>query len=91
MIGGCRAVPAADSPDSAPRSGVHATLAGQSVDLSRADKSNALANVLTGLAQRFGAQAPANDDDPFARNRLGGGPASPASVLSSSHAGADAD
>ena len=69
----------------------HATLAGQSVDLSHADKSKALANALTRLAQRFGAQTPTNDDDPFARDGLGGGPASPASVLSPSRDGADAD
>ncbi len=62
--------------------GAHATLAGQSVDLMRTDDGKALAETLTGLAQRFGAQAPANDDDPFARNGLGGGPSSPASGLS---------
>ena len=62
--------------------GAHATLAGQSVDLMRTGDGKALAETLTGLAQRFGAQAPANDDDPFARNGPGGGPSSPASGLS---------
>ena len=68
--------------------GMHAMLAGQSVDLMRTDDGKALAETLTGLAQRFGAQAPANDDDPFARNGLGGGPSSPASGLSPSTLGA---
>ena len=52
--------------------GAHATLAGQNVDLSQADDGKALTDVLTGLAQRFGARAPAANpqsfgDDPFAR------------------------
>ena len=42
--------------------GAHATLAGQSLDLSRADDGKALTDVLTGLAQRFGARSPAADD-----------------------------
>ena len=54
--------------------GAHATLAGQPLDLSKADDGKALADALTGLAQRFGAQAPAADplssrDDPFALTR----------------------
>ena len=55
--------------------GAHATLAGQSLDLSRADDGAALAETLTGLAQKFGASgAPAaNDDGPFARHGPGGG------------------
>ena len=68
--------------------GAHATLAGQSVDLMRTGDGKALADTLTGLAQRFGAQAPANDGDPFARNGPGGGPSSPASGLSPSTLGA---
>ena len=68
--------------------GAHATLAGQPVDLMLTDDGKALAETLTGLAQRFGAQAPANDGDPFARNGLGGGPSSPASGLSPSTLGA---
>ncbi len=59
--------------------GAHATLAGQSLDLSRADDGKALAEAMTGLARSFGAPgAPAaNDDGPFARHGLGGldGPA----------------
>ena len=52
--------------------GAHATLAGQGVDLTKADDGTALAEVLTGLARTFGAPgAPAaNDDDPFARHSL---------------------
>ena len=43
--------------------GAHATLAGQSVDLSKADDGQALADVLTGFARAFGAPGgPANDD-----------------------------
>ena len=62
--------------------GAHATLAGQALDLSRADDGAALAEALTGLARVFGAPgAPAaNDDDPFARLGLGGGPDEPAAV-----------
>ena len=45
--------------------GAHATLAGQRVDLSKADDGKALAEVMTGLAQKFGAPgAPAATDDP---------------------------
>ena len=62
--------------------GAHATLAGQAVDLSRTDDGQALAGVLTDLAQRFGEPGgPAsNDDDSFARNGPGGGPDSRASA-----------
>ena len=50
--------------------GARATLAGQSLDLSQADDGKALTDALTGLAQRFGARAPAaNDEDPFAPTR----------------------
>ncbi|MYE59602.1 MAG: hypothetical protein F4X35_08595, partial [Alphaproteobacteria bacterium] len=54
--------------------GAHATLAGQSLDLSKADDGQALAAALTGLAREFGAPgAPAaNDDDPFAWPGLSG-------------------
>ena len=54
--------------------GAHATLAGQSVDLSKADDGKALAEVLTGLARTFGAPgAPAAEEsDPFARHGVGG-------------------
>ena len=53
--------------------GAHATLAGQRVDLSKADDGKALAETLTGLARTFGApDAQANDDedDPFVRHGL---------------------
>ena len=61
--------------------GAHATLAGQSVDLSKTDDGQALTDVLTGFAQAFGAPgAPANDGPgsgagtgPFARHGLGNG------------------
>ncbi len=61
--------------------GAHATLAGQSVDLSKTDDGQALTDVLTGFAQAFGAPgAPANDGpgsgagaDPFGRHGLGNG------------------
>ena len=51
--------------------GAHATLAGQRLDLTRADDAEALAGAVTGLARAFGAEeAPAvRDDDPFARPR----------------------
>ena len=64
--------------------GAHATVAGQAVDLTRTDDGKALADLLAGLGQRFGAQAPANDEDPFSRSGLGGGADSPASALSPS-------
>ena len=64
--------------------GAHATVAGQAVDLTGTEDGKALADLLAGLGQRFGAQAPANDDDPFSRNGLGGGADSPASSLSPS-------
>ena len=59
--------------------GAHATLAGQSVDLTKTDDGQALTDVLTGFAQALGAPgAPANDDPgsgagagPFARHGLG--------------------
>ena len=54
--------------------GAHATLAGQSVDLTKTDDGQALTDVLTGFAQAFGAPgAPANDDGPFARHGPGNG------------------
>ena len=70
--------------------GAHATVAGQAVDLTRTEDGKALADLLAGLAQRFGASGgPAtNDDDPFARSGLGGDSASPASSLSPSTLGA---
>ena len=59
--------------------GAHATLAGQSVDLTKTDDGQALTDVLTGFAQAFGAPgAPGNDDPgsgagagPFGRHGLG--------------------
>ena len=55
--------------------GAHATLGGQSLDLSKADDAQALAGAVTGLARAFGAEetAPAGDGGPFARQGLGGG------------------
>ena len=50
--------------------GTHATLAGQSLDLSGGEDGDPLTDVLTGLAQRSGSPAP-DDGDPFAR--LGAG------------------
>ena len=44
--------------------GAHATLAGQPLDLSRAEDGKALADVLTGLAQAFGAPGAPADDGP---------------------------
>ena len=53
--------------------GAHATLAGQALDLSKAEDGKALAEAMTGLARAFGAPgAPAADDDPFARYGPGG-------------------
>ena len=65
--------------------GAHATLSGQSLDLSRTDDAKAFADVVAGFAQRFGESGgPAsNDDDPFARYRPGGGRGSPAGAASS--------
>ena len=53
--------------------GAHATVAGQSLDLTKADDAEALANAMAGLAQRFGEPGgPAsNDDDPFAPHGTG--------------------
>ena len=55
--------------------GAHARLAGQSLDLSKADDAQALADAMTGLARAFGAEetAPAADGGPFARQGLSGG------------------
>ncbi len=46
--------------------GAHVTLAGQGLDLSKADDGKVLADTLTGLARAFGAPSgpAANDDDP---------------------------
>ena len=62
--------------------GAHVTLAGQALDLSKADDGKALAEAMTGLARAFGAPgAPAaNDGDPFARLGLGDGWNDPASA-----------
>ena len=64
--------------------GAHATLAGQAVDFSRTEDGQALAGVLTGLAQRFGepGASASSDGDPFERSGFGGGPGSRASSLS---------
>ena len=49
--------------------GAHATVAGQSLDLADADDAKALADVMAGLAERFGERGgPAPNDDPFTRN-----------------------
>ena len=51
--------------------GANAMLVGQGMDLSKADDAKGLAETLTGLARTLGApDAPANDDDPFARHGL---------------------
>ena len=72
--------------------GAHATLAGQPLDLSKAEDGKALAEVLTGLAQTFGAPgAPAaNDDDPFdpsVRHGFGGARNEPATTAARSVTG----
>ena len=55
--------------------GVHATLAGQRVDLSKADDGKALAETLTGLARTFGAPSgPTADDDGPGSGAPGSGP-----------------
>ena len=55
--------------------GAHATLAGQRVDLSKADDGKALAEVMTGLARTFGAPSgPAADDDGPGSGAPGSGP-----------------
>ena len=52
--------------------GAHATVAGQPLDLANADDADALADVMAGLAQRFGEPgAPASNDDPFAPHGAG--------------------
>ena len=52
--------------------GAHATLAGQGVDLTKTDDGRALADVLTGLAQTFGAPSDpaAGEDGLLARHGL---------------------
>ncbi len=62
--------------------GSHVTFAGQRMNFGEADGGKALATVLTGFAQTFGApSAPAADeDDPFARHRLTNGWNDPATV-----------
>ena len=62
--------------------GSHVTVAGQRMNFGEADGGEALATVLTGFAQTFGApSAPAaDDDDPFARHRLTSGWNDPATV-----------
>ena len=50
--------------------GAHATLGGQSVDLTKTDDGEALAEAMTGLAQAFGAREATNDDGPLARQDL---------------------
>ena len=69
-------------------SGTHATLAGQRVDLSKAEDGQALADVMTGRARAFGAQeAPAANDDPFARHRIDGAWGEPAATAARSMTG----
>ena len=69
--------------------GAHATLAGQALDLSKAEDGRALAEAMTGLARAFGAPgAPAADGDPgsgagagpFARHGAGGSWDAPGAV-----------
>ena len=62
--------------------GSHVTVAGQRMNFGEADGGKALATVLTGFAQTFGAPStPAADgDDPFARHRLTSGWNDPAAV-----------
>ena len=61
--------------------GAHATLAGQALDLSKAEDGKALAEAMTGLARAFGAPgALAADDDPFARHGPGGSWNAPGAV-----------
>ena len=62
--------------------GSHVTFAGQRVNFGEDGAGKALATVLTGLAQTFGApSAPAaDDDDPFVRHGLTGGLNDPAAV-----------
>ena len=62
--------------------GSHVTVAGQRMNFGEADGGEALATVLTGFAQTFGApSAPTADkDDPFARHRLSNGWNDPAAV-----------
>ena len=69
--------------------GAHATLAGQPLDLSKAEDGRALAEAMTGLARAFGAPgAPAADGDPgsgagagpFARHGPGGSWNAPGAV-----------
>ena len=62
--------------------GSHVTVAGQRMNFGEADGGEALATVLTGFAQTFGApSAPAADkDDPFARHRLTSGWNDPATT-----------
>ena len=62
--------------------GSHVTVAGQRMNFGEAEGTAALATVLTGFAQTFGApSAPARDgDDPFARHRLTSGWNDPATV-----------
>ena len=65
--------------------GMHATLGGQSLDLSKADDGEALADAMAGFARAFGASdAPASNDDPFALGPAGGwdAPAAPAPARS---------
>ncbi len=62
--------------------GSHVTVAGQRMNFGEAEGGEALATVLTGFAQTFGApSAPAADkDDPFARHRLTSGWDDPATA-----------
>ena len=62
--------------------GSHVTVAGQRMNFGEAEGGEALASVLTGFAQTFGApSAPADDkDDPFARNGLASGWNDPAAT-----------
>ena len=62
--------------------GSHVTVAGQRMNFGEADGGKALATVLTGFAQTFGApSAPApDDDDPFLRRGLTSGWNDPATV-----------
>ena len=52
--------------------GAHVTLAGQALDLSKAEDGRALAEAMTGLARRFGASEATANDDPGSGSGAGG-------------------
>ena len=63
--------------------GAHATLAGQRLDLTKADDGKGLADVMAGLAHTFGAEkTAAANDDPFGRHGPAGRWSHPAASAS---------